>query len=61
MGIQIPKFGLNRNDTSSISAFATDVARAEEVGWDCAFLPDSQFADGIRMFCFQLQLNLRRK
>ena len=42
MGIQIPKFGLNRNDTSSISAFATDVARAEEVGWDCAFLPDSQ-------------------
>ena len=42
MGIHIPKFGLNRNDTSSISAFATDVARAEEVGWDCAFLPDSQ-------------------
>ena len=42
MGIHIPKFGLNRHDTSSISAFATDVARAEEVGWDCAFLPDSQ-------------------
>jgi len=42
MGIQIPKFGLNRNDTSSISAFAQDVMRAEALGWDCAFLPDSQ-------------------
>ena len=42
MGIHIPKFGLNRNDTSSVSAFAKDVMRAEDVGWDCAFLPDSQ-------------------
>jgi len=42
LGIHIPKFGLNRNDTSSVSAFAKDVMRAEDVGWDCAFLPDSQ-------------------
>ena len=42
MNIHIPKFGLNRNDTSSMSAFAADVVRAEEVGWDCVFLPDSQ-------------------
>ncbi len=42
MGIHIPKFGINRNNTSSISAFAHDVMRAEALGWDCAFLPDSQ-------------------
>ena len=42
MGIHIPKFGINRNDTSSISSFAQDVVRAEALGWDCAFLPDSQ-------------------
>ena len=42
MGIHMPKFGLNRHDTSSMYAFAEDVKRAESLGWDCAFLPDSQ-------------------
>ncbi|MDC0035771.1 LLM class flavin-dependent oxidoreductase [Chloroflexi bacterium] len=42
MGIHLPKFGLNRHDTSSMYAFAKDVKRAESLGWDCAFLPDSQ-------------------
>ena len=42
MGIHMPKFGLNRHDTSSMHAFAEDVKRAESLGWDCAFLPDSQ-------------------
>ena len=37
-----PKFGLNRHDTSSVIAYADDVKRAEECGWDAAFLPDSQ-------------------
>jgi 5,10-methylenetetrahydromethanopterin reductase len=37
----IPKFGLNRHDQTSVSAYAKDVARAEQLGWDCAFLPDS--------------------
>jgi 5,10-methylenetetrahydromethanopterin reductase len=32
-----PRFGLNRWDTSSPRAFAADVARAEELGWDYAF------------------------
>lgn len=40
--IQIPDFGLNRHDTSSVSAYAADVKRAESLGWDAAFLPDSQ-------------------
>jgi len=39
--IMIPKFGLNRHDQTSVSAYASDVARAEQMGWDCAFLPDS--------------------
>lgn len=39
--IMIPKFGLNRHDQTSVSAYAKDVARAEKLGWDCAFLPDS--------------------
>src|SRR5262245_63453443 len=38
----IPRFGLNRFDVRSVDAFAADVARAEELGWDVAFLPDSQ-------------------
>ena len=42
MKIKTPKFGLNRHDTSSVSAYAADVARAESFGWDAAFLPDSQ-------------------
>ena len=37
----IPKFGLNRHDQTSVSAYAKDIARAEKAGWDCAFLPDS--------------------
>lgn len=37
-----PRFGLNRFDVSSVGAFAQDVRRAEEHGWDGAFLPDSQ-------------------
>ncbi len=38
----IPRFGLNRFDVRSVDAFAADVARAEGLGWDVAFLPDSQ-------------------
>ena len=34
-----PAFGLNRHDWSSPGAFAADVARAERLGWDWAFLP----------------------
>jgi len=39
-----PAFGLNRFDFSTPDAFATDVARAEELGWDYAFVPDSQLS-----------------
>jgi 5,10-methylenetetrahydromethanopterin reductase len=38
----LPRFGLNRFDASSVDAFADDVRRAEALGWDAAFLPDSQ-------------------
>ncbi|HXJ78435.1 MAG TPA: LLM class flavin-dependent oxidoreductase [Candidatus Methylomirabilis sp.] len=38
----LPRFGLNRFDARSVDTFAADVARAEELGWDAAFLPDSQ-------------------
>ena len=38
----IPRFGINRFDVRSVDAFAADVARAEGLGWDVAFLPDSQ-------------------
>jgi 5,10-methylenetetrahydromethanopterin reductase len=38
----IPRFGLNRFDARSVDAFAADVARAEQLGWDAAFQPDSQ-------------------
>lgn len=37
-----PAFGLNRFDFASPDAFAADVARAEALGWDYAFVPDSQ-------------------
>ncbi|MGH7310694.1 MAG: LLM class flavin-dependent oxidoreductase [Candidatus Rokuibacteriota bacterium] len=37
-----PRFGLNRFDSRSIDAFAADVRRAETLGWDAAFQPDSQ-------------------
>src|SRR6188472_2813366 len=40
--MQVPKFGLNRFDSTSVAAFATDVARTESLGWDAAFQPDSQ-------------------
>lgn len=38
----LPAFGLNRFDFASPDAFAADVARAEALGWDYAFVPDSQ-------------------
>ena len=38
----VPAFGLNRFDFRSVAAFAADVRRAEELGWDYGFIPDSQ-------------------
>ena len=38
----LPRFGLNRFDARSVDAFAADVSRAEKLGWDAAFQPDSQ-------------------
>lgn len=38
----VPRFGLNRFDARSVDAFAADVKRAETLGWDAAFQPDSQ-------------------
>ena len=38
----VPRFGLNRFDSRSVDAFARDVKRAEALGWDAAFQPDSQ-------------------
>ncbi len=35
-------FGLNRFDWATPARFARDVARAEALGWDYAFVPDSQ-------------------
>ena len=40
--MQSPRFGLNRFDSRSVDAFAADVRRAEQVGWDAALQPDSQ-------------------
>ena len=37
-----PKFGINRQDAESPARFAADIARIESLGWDCAWLPDSQ-------------------
>jgi 5,10-methylenetetrahydromethanopterin reductase len=34
-----PAFGLNRHDWRSPLAFAADVSRAEQLGWDWAFIP----------------------
>ncbi len=38
----VPRFGLNRFDPRSVDAFAADVRRAEALGWDAAWQPDSQ-------------------
>jgi 5,10-methylenetetrahydromethanopterin reductase len=38
----LPLFGLNRFDSRSVETFATDVRRAERLGWDAAWQPDSQ-------------------
>ena len=38
----LPSFGLNRFDSRSVAAFATDARRAEDLGWDVVWLPDSQ-------------------
>jgi 5,10-methylenetetrahydromethanopterin reductase len=40
--VSVPRFGLNRFDARSVDAFAADVKRAEHLGWDAAFQPDSQ-------------------
>src|SRR6202171_4645272 len=40
--MKIPRFGLNRFDARSVDAFAADVTRAEALGWDAAWQPDSQ-------------------
>jgi 5,10-methylenetetrahydromethanopterin reductase len=40
--VGVPRFGLNRFDARSVDAFAEDVHRAEALGWDAAFQPDSQ-------------------
>lgn len=37
-----PLFGINRQDASSVAAFAEDVRRIEALGWDAAWTPDSQ-------------------
>ena len=42
LAVSLPQFGLNRFDARSVSAFAGDVKRAELLGWDAAFQPDSQ-------------------
>jgi 5,10-methylenetetrahydromethanopterin reductase len=41
-GASPPRFGLNRFHVGSFDAFAADVRRAELLGWEAAFLPDSQ-------------------
>ena len=38
----VPRFGLNRFDARSVDQFAADVRRAEALGWDAAWQPDSQ-------------------
>ena len=40
--MNVPRFGLNRFDSRSVETFAADVRRAETLGWDAAFQPDSQ-------------------
>jgi 5,10-methylenetetrahydromethanopterin reductase len=40
--VTAPRFGLNRFDSRSVSAFVADVRRAEALGWDAVLQPDSQ-------------------
>jgi 5,10-methylenetetrahydromethanopterin reductase len=40
--MKLPRFGLNRFDARSVDLFAADVRRAESLGWDAAWQPDSQ-------------------
>src|ERR1700741_1665365 len=40
--MKVSRFGLNRFDSRSIAALAADVRRAETLGWDAAWIPDSQ-------------------
>jgi 5,10-methylenetetrahydromethanopterin reductase len=40
--VTVPRFGLNRFDARSVDHFAADVRRAEALGWDAAWQPDSQ-------------------
>jgi 5,10-methylenetetrahydromethanopterin reductase len=40
--MRVPRFGLTRFDARTVDAFATDVRRAEALGWDAAWQPDSQ-------------------
>jgi 5,10-methylenetetrahydromethanopterin reductase len=40
--VTAPRFGLNRFDARSVAAFVADVTRAETLGWDAAWQPDSQ-------------------
>ena len=40
--MKLPLFGLNRFDARSVDAFAADVRRVEQFGWDAAWQPDSQ-------------------
>ena len=42
MRVKLPRFGINRQDAESPARFADDVRRIESLGWDCAWLPDSQ-------------------
>src|SRR5260370_4197282 len=38
----LPRCGLNRFASRAVEAFAGDVHRAEQLGWDAALQPDSQ-------------------
>ncbi|HWO93650.1 MAG TPA: LLM class flavin-dependent oxidoreductase, partial [Dehalococcoidia bacterium] len=42
MASALPQWGLNRLDFRSVASFAEDAARIERLGWDWAFIPDSQ-------------------
>jgi len=49
--VAVPRFGLNRFDARTVDAFAADVRRAETLGWDAAFQPDSPSASCSRRSC----------